>query len=190
LDATAAANIAQNQFNVNNKINGLNSQSGADTLALQNALAQLGYQQPRDQLKLEQGANSRGALYSSVYNQNLGDLNKGFLDKQNAATTSNDQQQSSIQSQIQALLGGVPIYNQGQEAAAAQRAIAAAQANPATGQPQTLTPQQIKYINAGMGIKPPATSKPSGSAAKPSFTSTVTQVRPKQGFTSTIKRVK
>jgi hypothetical protein len=149
-DATAAANSAQNRFNVNNKINGLNSQSSADTLALQNALAQLSYQEPRDQLRLEQGANNRGALYSSVYNQNLGDLNKGYVDKQDAATSNNTQQQASIASQIQALLGGEPLYDQGQSAAAAQRAIAAAAANPATGQ--------------APAVKPPAASTGSSAA--------------------------
>lgn len=171
LDATALSNIAENQFKANNSINSLNAQSGSDTTALQTALAQLAYQQPRDQLSLEQGANRNGALYSSVYNQNLGNLNHSYLTRQNAATDTNAQQQASIASQIQAILGGEPLYNQGQAAASGQRAITAAQNNPATGQttPTTKPPPITGSIEDGGfgGPAKPGTIQSGGFRAAP-----------------------
>lgn len=160
LDATALNNIAENQFKANNSINTLTGNIGNLRTNLQAALSQLAYQQPRDQLKLEQGANQRGALYSSAYNQDLGNVNQGYLTKQTGLTTAEGQSEGGIAGQIQAILGGIPLYNRGQATDSANRAIAAAAANPATGQPQSLTPEQIKYIKAGLaGQKAPTQDK-------------------------------
>jgi hypothetical protein len=134
LDSTYFGNLAANQFRVNNQVNTLTATGQNDTTALQSALAQLAYQQPRDQLKLEEGANARGALYSSGYDQSLGDLNNTYLTKQTAATTSNAQKQAGIASQIAGLQGGIPIFNNQQYDLAVGRATKAAAANPATGQ--------------------------------------------------------
>jgi hypothetical protein len=174
LDSTYFDNLAGNQFRVNNQLNALTATSQNDNTALQSALDQLAYQQPRDSLKLEQNANRTGGLYSSVYDQNLGNLQHSYETRQTAATTANAQKQAGIQSQIGALQGGVPIYQSQQYDAAVARAIKAAAANPATGQDQSvsttppappapapatsvgpqLTPQQIQYINAGLANRP------------------------------------
>lgn len=159
LDSTALGNIASNQFKVNNQINGLNQSSSNIGTNLQAALGQLAYQQPRQQLSLEQGANRQGSLYSTAYNQRLGDLNQNFLTRQNTATTNAGQRQSAIASQIQALLGGVPLYNKGQADASVQRAIAAALANPATGQPAVVPPASSAASGGAAGVpstRPPA----------------------------------
>jgi hypothetical protein len=173
LDSTYFNNLAANQFKVNNQLNQLSATSQNDNTALKSALDQLAYQQPRDSLKLEQGANRAGGLYSSVYDQNLGNLQNSYLTRQSAATQSNAQKQAAIQSQIAGIQGGVPIYNNEQYDAAVGRAIKNAANNPATGQApavsstptapapapaasvgQQLTPQQIAYINAGLKNRP------------------------------------
>lgn len=135
LDATALNNIATNTFKATNSINGLNTNIGNLQTNLASALAALAYQQPRDQLGLEQGANKNGALYSSVYNQNLGNLNHSYATRQSDLTTAEGQQEGGLRAQIAAILGGEPLYNQGQANESGQRAITAAQNNPATGQP-------------------------------------------------------
>ena len=134
LDSTYFANTAANQFGVNNKINALNLQNSTNSTALQSALAQLAYQQPRAELQLEQKANAGGGLYSSVYGQNLGNLNYQFMGRQGAAIDSFAAKASQIASQIAALRGSEPLYNAQQYALAAQRASLAAQKNPASGE--------------------------------------------------------
>lgn len=152
LDAQYYSNVNQNQFNVGQKINSLGLQQTSADTALQQALAQLAYQQPRDQLSLEQGANRNGSLYSTAYTQNQGNLAHSYLTRQTASQTSHDQRTGTIQAAIRGLLAGEPIYNEGQAAESAQRAIAAAAANPATGQP---------------AVQPPTASSSSGPAATP-----------------------
>ena len=63
LDASYFGNVAANQFKTNNQINSLNLNSALASQAMQAALAQLAYQQPKDELKLEQNANRGGGLY-------------------------------------------------------------------------------------------------------------------------------
>jgi hypothetical protein len=150
LDATAVNNIATNRFRVNNEVNSANQNIGNLRTGLQAALGQLAYQQPRDQLSEEQAANRSGSLYSTAYDQRLGDLTNNYKTRADTATTNEGQQEGALAAQIQALLGGVPLYNQGQANESVQRAIAAAAANPATGQSPSLTPEQVKYIDAGM----------------------------------------
>lgn len=151
LDAQYYSNVNQNQFNVGQKINSLGLQQTSADTALQQALAQLAYQQPRDQLGLEQGANRNGSLYSTAYTQNQGNLAHSYLTRQTGVQTTHDQRTASIAAQIQGLLAGEPIYEQGQAAASAQRAIAAAAANPATGQPAAQPPTS----SSGPAATPP-----------------------------------
>jgi hypothetical protein len=143
LDSTYFGNLAANQLKVGGQINTLTATGQNDTTALQSALAALAYQQPRDQLKLEQGANNTGALYSSVYDQNLGNLNNTYLTKQAADTTANSQKQAAINSSIAGLQQGLGTYQLGQYDDAVARATKLAAANPATGQalaPAPITP--------------------------------------------------
>ena len=150
LDATYMANTNTNAFNVGNKINALNLKSSADQNALQSTLGQLEYAQPRAQLALEQKENGLGALYSSVANQNQGNLAQQYLMKTNAAEAKyGAPAQDTIAAQIAALQGGIPLYNASQAAASTGRATTAANADQslgATGNRQT--PAQIAAFNA------------------------------------------
>lgn len=134
LDSTYYANTAQNAFNVGNQVNAINLRDAIAGTNLESALGQLAFTQPRDELKLEQGANQRGALYSSVYSQNLGDLNKGYADKQAGLQNAYASQLAQDASQIEALQGGIPLYNDQQAAGSASRASALAARNPASGE--------------------------------------------------------
>jgi hypothetical protein len=134
LDATYYGNVASNQFGVNNQINTLNLQSDADRTALQAALGKLAQQQPSQQLALEQGANQRGALYSSVYDTATKAMAQDFADQQVAAQNTSTGQQQSIASQIAALQGGIPIYNNQEALASALRAANAAASDATLGQ--------------------------------------------------------
>jgi hypothetical protein len=140
LDSTYYNNLAENQLKVNNSLNSLSSASQNNNTALQNALGQLAYQQPRDQLNLEEAANRRGALYSSVEGQQQGDLLNKYQTKQSGLTAANGQKQAAIAAQIQALQSGEKLYETGQYDAAVARAVKAALANPATGQTPISTP--------------------------------------------------
>lgn len=152
-DSTALANIAANQFRVNNQLNALNQTSAMDQTALQQALAALSYQQPRDSLALEEAANRRGALFSSVYGQQLGDLTHKYSTREMQAKQATANKLAAIASQIAALRGGVSIYNEGQAAAAAQRAAQAAAKDPASGEAagplNTLGPKPPKPKGGG-----------------------------------------
>lgn len=140
LDATYYANLAANQLKVGNQIAADNAQIGNLGVSLQSALAQLAYQQPRDQLALEQKANARGALYSSGYDQQLGDLNNTYLTKQTGDTADEAQKVGVLQTDISNLQAGIPIYNSQQYAAAVARAAKLAATNPALGAPLPPTP--------------------------------------------------
>lgn len=134
LDSTYFANVASNQFKVGNQINALNTQGGLADTALQASLGNLAYQEPRDELRAEQAANNRGALYSTVYDQQLGDLVHGYQTKQTALQTSHDNGALQRAAQIAALQGGIPLFNSQQAAAAAVRAANLNAANKALGQ--------------------------------------------------------
>jgi hypothetical protein len=143
LDSTYFANVANNNFQVGNKVNALNAQSGYAQTDLQNALAQLAYQEPRDQLKAEEAANMRGGLYSTAYNQQLGDLTHNYQSKQTDLTNAYTRKQGAIASEGNALWAGIPIYASGQAAAATVRAANANLANKGLGEPsKPLTPAQ------------------------------------------------
>lgn len=133
LDATYFGNVAANQFRVGQQINADTLRQAQDRTALQNALAQLAYQQPRAELALEQKANLGGSLYSSVYNQHLGDLVNQFAQRQSADTTRYQGDIDRLALAISGLQGSVPVYDAQQALASTQRAAAAAQANPALG---------------------------------------------------------
>lgn len=148
LDATYYQQIAGDQLKLGNSLNSLGSQSQNANTALQSALAQLAYQQPRDSLNLEQGANQRGALYSSAYTQNLGNLANSYQTRQSAATTANSQKQASIAAQIAALNQGEPITEAGAYDSAVARSARNAAANPATGQPAIPPPLPKATITA------------------------------------------
>ena len=157
LDATYFQNIADNAFKVNNQINALNLTGSNDQTALQTALAALAYQQPRDQLALEQKANQGGGLYSSVENMNQANLVHSYATKQTADQTNYQNAIAKIASQIAGLQGGIPIYNQGQALASGQRAAVQAQNNPGLAAPPA--PPAVP------AAKPPAAK---GKAPKPS----------------------
>src|SRR5438309_8975657 len=73
-DSTYYANVAANQFKVGNQVNALNLQGTQNDTALQTALGQLAYQQPRDSLRLEEAANRNGGLFSQSYDAQQADL--------------------------------------------------------------------------------------------------------------------
>lgn len=133
LDSTYYQNVNNYLFNTGNKINADQLKSAADQTALQSALGQLAYAQPRAELALEQKANQTGGLFSSVYGQNLGNLNQKYLTEQNADTTKYNGDIQSLANAIAALQGGIPAYESDQAAASAQRAATAAQKNPSLG---------------------------------------------------------
>lgn len=133
-DAQYYQNVADNQFKVNNQINALNLDRSNAQTALQSQLAQLAYQQPRDQLAMEQRANQAGSLYSSVEGQNQGNLAYQFAGRKGADQANEASTLDRLASQIAALQQGVPIYDQGQFLDSISRAAQAAAANPATGQ--------------------------------------------------------
>lgn len=149
LDATYFSNAAQNLFNVNNKVTGLQQQSAASSNALQTALGNLAYQQPRDQLKLMQAANARGGLYSTPYDQQQGDLVHNYATRQTAAIAADAARQQAVQQQIASLQSGIPLYNEQQALASAIRMSAQAAKNPALGQPAVPTTAQPKAPKAG-----------------------------------------
>jgi hypothetical protein len=134
LDSSYYANVASNQAKIDSQLNALNLQSSQGQTALQAALGNLTYQQPRDQLSLMQNANRGGSLYSTVYQGNLGNLNRTYLQRQTGLQQTYEQQQAARNAQAQSLLAGIPLFNDQEAAASAQRLIAQAQANPATGQ--------------------------------------------------------
>lgn len=152
LDSTYYQQLAGDQLRLQNQTNSLTADSQNSASALQSALAQLAYQQPRDSLKLEQGSNNQGALYSSAYTQNLGNLNNAYLGKQTAATTANTQKQASIAAQIAALNQAEPITEAGDYDAAVARASKNAATNPATGQPAVPPPTPKATIAARSSV--------------------------------------
>lgn len=131
LDSTYYLNVAANDFKVNNAINSINLGISQAKNSLQTTLAQLAYQQPRDQLALEQKANAGGGLYSSVYDQNLGNLNYQYAGRQAAANTKYTNYYDTAQGKISGLKGSQALYDNGQAFNSAQRSTAAAQNNPA-----------------------------------------------------------
>lgn len=139
LDSTYFQNLASNNLKVGNQINGWTADIGNTQTALQSALAALAYQQPRDQLKTEQAANQRGALYSSVYDQDLGNLNNSYLTKQTGDTTAAGQKIAGYNTDISGAQQGQLLYNSGQYDDAVGRATKLAAANPATGQAPAVT---------------------------------------------------
>lgn len=169
LDSTYFDNIAANNFKVGNQINSLTSQGQNLNTNLTNALAQLAYQQPRDNLKLEQNANKAGALYSSVYDQNLGNLNNTYQTKQSGLVDTNAQKQAQLSSEIGGLQQGIPIYNSAQYDDAVARAAKAAATNPASGQPAIPTASTVGSVLATAAPGRSATKAPARSkSAAPS----------------------
>ena len=133
LDAEYYQNVANYLFRTNNSIANANQAIGLDRTALQAALGQLGYQQPRSDLALEQQANQNGALYSSAYGQNLANLNYQYAGREAGLTNSANDKIAQLAQQIAQLRGGIPLYENAQAYLAAQRAAAAAAKNPAAG---------------------------------------------------------
>ena len=143
LDSTYFANIAANQFKVNNQINALNQASAYGRTDLANNIEQLQQKEPLDQLAAQVAANRRGALFSTVLGQQLGQIDKGYLTREAGLQDAFTRQEAARQSQIQGLEGGLPLFEAAQAAAAAERASALAQKNPATGESAApLTPSK------------------------------------------------
>ena len=151
LDSTYYANVAANQGKINSQIAGLNQQQGFDQTALQGQLAQLQHQEPLDQLKVEQGANSRGALYSTPYAQQQGQLQYSYLGRQGAAQDNYARAAAAIASKIAGLNAGEPLYEAQQAADATTRAANLAAKNPGVGEPagdSTAAPSQTPLAAA------------------------------------------
>ena len=135
LDATAIANMAENQFKANQAIANLQQQQTSASTALQQQLAALHQQQPLSDLRLMTGANARGGLLTSAYGQQLGNLNQTFADKQLADQSAYGDKSAQIANAITGLQQGVPIYDAQQAAAAAERASNTAAKSPASTLP-------------------------------------------------------
>jgi hypothetical protein len=133
LDSTYYLNVGQSQFGMNQKINALNQQGGYATEDLQSALAKLSYAQPRAELAQEQAANRQGGLYSSVYNQNLANMNYNYLGQKGGLQQGYDRGVAQRASDVAGLRGGENLYEIGQAYDSTQRATNAAAANPAIG---------------------------------------------------------
>lgn len=202
LDSTYYGNVAQNQFNANNKINQLNLTGAQDQTALTQALAALSYQQPRDQLHLMQHANAQGGLYSSQEGMNQGDLVHQYTVKQTAAQERYQAQRDAIDAQIQAIRGNLQFYQNSQYNAAVARAIAADQKDQGLGQ-TAVTPSQTTTTAAASTVSAahPATSSTGKSqlaaamaeqaAAKQKQAQAAQAQKAKaKGYSSTAKRVK
>ena len=134
LDSTYYGNVNDYLFKTNNQIAADRAKIGTADTALQTALGNLAYQQPRDALKLEQGANAHGGLFSSVYGQDQGNLQHTYAGKRFAAQSSHDNTVNGLTTAISQLQQSIPLYDSGQYAAAVQRAAAAAEKNPALGE--------------------------------------------------------
>ena len=132
-DAEYYANVANYLFKTNNAINQAQQQEGYDRTALQAALGQLQYQQPRANLALEERANQAGSLYSSAYGQQLGDLNNQFATKGSGLQSATGNKLAQLAQQIASLRGGIPLYENSQAYASALRQAQAAAKNPALG---------------------------------------------------------
>jgi hypothetical protein len=164
-DATAASNSASHLFDVNSKVAGLQQQEGYNNTALQAALGSLAYAEPRAELAAGENANRRGALFSSVYGQQLGDLINQYQGKQQGLTAQNTEKNAALDSQIAALLGGVPLYDAQQSADAGVRLSQQAANNPSV--PTSTPPPAPK--SAAPNLPPPpnarmlASKVPSGS---------------------------
>lgn len=160
LDSTYYTNVANNLFKAQNSITADQQAETANNTALQTALGQLAYAQPRAQLALEQKANVGGGLYSSVYDQNLGNLNNTYLQKEGADTTAAGGKNAALEAKIAALFGSIPLYNTAQASDSAGRAAVLAAANPAAGQTPILPP-------APAPAPAPAAKAPVKAAPKP-----------------------
>lgn len=155
-DSTALANIGTNTYNVNQQVGGIQLRDAQAAVALQQALAKLAYQQPRDALSLEQNANRGGGLYSSVESLNQGNLAHRYLDANTSAQTGYSNQMQGDAARIAGLQGGIPIYNAGQYAAAAQRGSLAAQKDPSSGEPISSGTPTGRLAQSIVGTQGPA----------------------------------
>lgn len=157
LDAAYYNNVAANNVKVGNSINSINLGIGQQQGALQATLNQLVYQQPRDQLALEERANAGGGLYSSVYNQNLGNLNFKYATNQSNAQTKYNNYYNTAEGRINALLDAQKAYDSAQALASTGRLAAAAASNPAEAAPpappQAPTPASPPAPTATMAPK-------------------------------------
>lgn len=138
LDATYYNDIANYLFKTNNSIAADQAKIAQNNTALQSALGQLNYQEPRSDLALNQGMNARGGLYSSVQQQGLADLGTKFATARTANTTHYGNLNQGLQSEIGNLQATEDPNSPTMLAfalASAQRAAAAAQANQALGAP-------------------------------------------------------
>lgn len=155
LDSTYFNNIATNNAKLQHTIDTLGLQQQQAQTNLQNTLGNLDYQQPRDQLRLMQNANRNGALYSSVYGQNQGDLVRQYANQRTNAQTSFDQLAQRIANEIGIDKENTGIDNHNEYTNAIGRAAAAAAKDPSLGNsepgahdqsnspgPQKLTPAQ------------------------------------------------
>ena len=139
LDSTALNNIALHGASTGESITGLQQQEAYDNTALQAALGQLAYQQPRDQLRMMQQANARGGLYSSVEGQNQGNLVHSYAARANGLTASNAERIAALNEKIAGLRSGENTYDFEQGLASAGRLSTQAANNPPASAPGTAT---------------------------------------------------
>lgn len=135
LDSTYYNNVADYLFKTQNTINNDQYTIGTDQNALQSALGQLNYAQPRAALAAEQKSNLAGGLFSSAEQQGQADLAQKYLTARTNDTTKYDTAIQKLSDAIAGLQAGIPLYENAQAEASATRAAAAAQKNPAQAAP-------------------------------------------------------
>jgi hypothetical protein len=134
LDAAAAANIAQHTFNTNEQIAALNLANSRAFTNFAQAGANLDYNQPIAQNQAAETMARRGGLYSSAMLQAQENLARNYdLQRSGLQQNLGNTWQGNL-GQISGLQAGIPIYNQGQAAMAAQRAAVQAAKNPVLGE--------------------------------------------------------
>jgi len=176
LDSTYFGNVAANEFKVNNEVNALNQQGAYARNDLQTALQKLAYQQPRDALKLEQGANSRGALYSTGYNQQLGDLENKYGNQQETLNQNYTRAEAAREAKIEGLQGSIPLYQVQQYNDAVGRAALLAQNDKALGEPIPAAPAAAVAKPAARPVAPAKVAAPKPGAITPASRKLAAQV--------------
>lgn len=176
-DSTYYNSLNQATFDATNKINGYNQQGAYARTDLQNALAQLAHQQTLAVQGNQETENARGGFALGHLGQTIGETNRSYLDRQSADQQTFDRGDAARSAAIQAVQGGLSLTQVALAAAAADRASAAAAADPTLG---VNTP--------GNGNPSTGTTAPAGSA-HPGLTKGIPghlQAIPRRGLTKGI----
>lgn len=135
LDGTYFNTLAQNQFQANQTIAGLNAQSGNDRTALQESLRQMAVREPQIEQQATNVANSKGLLYSGALGNQIGNDQTAYTQNQAQANTRFSQAEAGRQSQIAGIQQGLPFGELTARLASIQRAATAAANSPLAAPP-------------------------------------------------------